>query len=477
VGVAVAHRGVLIDGSWVWLAVPGVLLSLRRRTGWTVVTVLVLGLLLGWWRGSVYMVKLSEFQTVAGQKITIVGTATADAVYDDHKQLSFDVKNPRVEATGQHLTGKVGVSGFGTNAVFAGDEMRLTGKLKMSRGGSYQAYMSYSQMEVIAHHPTIITEVRSRFVAGLQSALPEPAASFGLGLLVGQRNTLPDEVSEMLLMVGLTHIIAVSGYNLTVLLRASKNVLGNRSKKMSTLLALALIALFLMVAGSSASIVRAAMVSVLAIAAGYFGRSVRPLLLILLAASINAYMNPYYVWTDVSWYLSFLAFFGVLILAPLLLVRFPKRLQGSVMFTIMLESLCAEIMTLPYVLHIFGQMSFIGLISNVMVVALIPLAMLLSLVAGLAGMLVPSVVGWFAWPAVMLLTYMLDVVTLLSRIPHIFVENIGFALWQLVAMYVAVAILCLSLFKRNRSKYGTIGAMQINPVTGLAESKKASDLV
>jgi hypothetical protein len=112
-----------------------------------------------------------------------------------------------------------------------------------------------------------------------------------------------------------------------------------------------------------------------------------------------------------------------------------------------------------------------------MVVALIPLAMLLSLVAGLAGMLVPSVVGWFAWPAVMLLTYMLDVVTLLSRIPHIFVENIGFALWQLVAMYVAVAILCLSLFKRNRSKYGTIGAMQINPVTGLAESKKASDLV
>jgi len=104
----------------------------------------------------------------------------------------------------------------------------------------------------------------------VQSALPEPLASFGMGLLIGQRNTLPQEISQDLLMVGLTHIIAVSGYNLTILLRSAEKVSGKRSKRMATLLSLALIGIFLLFAGTSASIVRAAIVSLLSIAAGYY---------------------------------------------------------------------------------------------------------------------------------------------------------------------------------------------------------------
>src|SRR5690606_37841161 len=103
----------------------------------------------------------------------------------------------------------------------------------------------------------------------------------------------------------------------------------------------------------------------------------------------------------------------------------------SLVATVALESLCAELMTLPYVLHIFGQMSFIGLLANVLVVALVPLAMLLCLIAGLAGMLLPAIAGWLAWPARLLLTYMLDIADLLSHIPHIFVQGLTFSLSEL----------------------------------------------
>lgn len=454
-GIGLAQTGHLVETSWWWLSLGFLIFTLRRRNLWTLFWVVAFGLSFGWWRGGEYQLKLHDFSQYYGHKVTITAVAAQDAVYGKTKQLTFDANHIVVTSTGEHLTGKVSLSGFGENAVFQGDAVTATGKLYPSLG-SYQGRMSFAQLHVSAHHNSAISELRRRFASGVESALPEPLASFGLGLLVGQRNTLPQEISDQLLMVGLTHIIAVSGYNLTILLRASKNLLGKRSKKQALLLSLGLIFTFLLLTGSSASIVRAAIVSVLAIAAGYYGRQIKPLILILLAASITGFALPYYVWSDTSWYLSFLAFYGVMVLAPLIQRRLPKRFSSSIVLAIALESLCAEAMTLPFVLHTFGQMSFIGLISNVMVVALIPLAMLLTLIAGLAGMLVPMVAGWFAWPARIILTYMLDVAHILSNIPHVFVEHVGLSWIGMLFLYGIIAGLCYSLWMKARQKSAII---------------------
>jgi len=446
-GMGLAHYGSLVDASWALLFGGLALVLLRRKNVWTLLAVMLFGLSLGWWRGSLYMQHLADYQNYFGHKITIVATAGEDATYDSHKQLTFDTHNVVIQETGQTLTGKIGVSGFGAPAVFAGDRVQVSGRLYPGRG-SYQAKISFAAIDIVQPGHQLVPELRRRFVAGMQSALPEPLASFGMGLLIGQRANLPDEVYQSLLMVGLVHIIAVSGYNLTIILRASKGLLSKYSRRLSLLLAFALICVFLLFAGASASIVRAAIVSILSLLAAYYGRSVKPLVLIILAASITAWANPYYVWTDVSWYLSFLAFFGVMIVAPMMLVRMPKQWQSSLVLTVALESLCAELMTLPYILHIFGQMSFVGLVANVLVVALVPLAMLLCLVAGLAGMLVPAVAGWLTWPAVLLLTYMLDIANILSHIPHIFMQGLKFSLAELLLVYSLLSLVVWSLWRK-----------------------------
>jgi competence protein ComEC len=146
-----------------------------------------------------------------------------------------------------------------------------------------------------------------------------------------------------------------------------------------------------------------------------------------------------------------------MVVAPMILVRVPRRLHTSLIATVALESLCAELMTLPYVLHIFGQMSFIGLVANVLVVALTPLAMLFCLIAGLAGMLLPAVAGWLAWPARLLLTYMLDIADMLSRIPHIFAEGLKFSLLELLLVYVVAGLVIWSLWRKlTRQQLETI---------------------
>ncbi len=401
----------------------------------------------GMWRGATYQQKVHAYDALFKQKIVLTGTAQSDAVYDDRKQLTFTMSDVRVTAPhSQALIGVISVSGFGANAIFRGDEVRVQGALYPTLGGN-QARISFAMLTVLGHHETWLDTVRQKFVAGMQSALPEPVASFGLGVLIGQRNTLPADITQQLTHVGLVHVIAVSGYNLTIMLQAARRLLGKRSKFQATVLFIVLIVTFVVLTGSSPSIVRAAIVSLLSIAAWYYGRAIKPVTLLLLAAAITAIANPLYVWGNVSWYLSFLAFAGVMLLAPLISHRIFGAREPNVVLGVLLESLCAEMATLPYVLYIFGQMSLVSLPANVLVVALVPLAMLLALVAGLAGMWVPAIAGLFALPARYLLTYMLDAARLLSRIPHAFIEHIGFSLWQMLAAYVIVSGLLVILWR------------------------------
>src|SRR5581483_4964968 len=155
--------------------------------------------------------------------------------------------------------------------------------------------------------------------------------------------------------------------------------------------------------GFSASIVRAALVSILSLWAWYYGRRVKPMVLISLAAAITALWNPFYIWADLGWWLSFLAFFGVLVISPLITNRLFKKTPK--LFTLVfLETLSAELMTLPLILMTFSQLSIVALIANLLVVPLVPLAMLLSTVAGAAGFITPQIAGWLALPARLLLT-------------------------------------------------------------------------
>jgi ComEC/Rec2-related protein len=403
--------------------------------------VALIGVSLGSWRGEMYAPKLAEYNPHYYQKITLKVIAASDGVYDDNGQMAFEAGHIQLP-DGQKLIGKIQISGFGITSVYKGDTLLVTGKLYPTLG-SKQARLSYGQLQLLKRQPNHADVLRRKFAAGLQTALPEPIAPFALGILVGQRSTLPESVKQDLLMVGLTHIIAASGYNLTIILHGTRRLFVAHSKSIATFFSLSLIIVFLLMTGSSASIVRAAVVSGLAIWAAYYGRSIRPCLLIGLTAAVTAWVNPNYVWNDAGWHLSFLAFFGVLVLAPQVIRRLKIAKQDSIILLVAVESLCAEIMTLPYVLHVFNQISFVGLIANVLVVTFIPLAMLLSLFAGLAGMLAAAMAGWFAWPAKTILNYMLDVAHIFASIPNGFIENLKLSLIATAVIYAAICLLSL----------------------------------
>jgi competence protein ComEC len=446
-GIALARKTSLVPNFWLWILLPLLLLLRRKNLAYLIIVVLA-GTAIGLFRGAVYMQNVHRLNQLSGHKVTIEATATADAVYSTRSQIEFTANNAKLKPSGKPLAGSFKISGFGVPMVYRGDKVIVSGKLFPMRG-SNQGRIAYAQLERLGGSGSAINNLTRKFDAGMQSALPEPLASFGLGLLIGQRSNLPADITAALTAVGLVHIVAVSGYNLTIIVRAVGRLkLGSKYQKLAA--SLALIAAFVLVTGFSASIVRAALVSVLSLLAWYYGRHIKPMVLISFAAALTGLWNPFYVWGDLSWYLSFLAFFGVLVIAPVIAARFFKN-QPKLLTMVLLETLSAELMTLPLILMTFSQLSVVALIANVLVVPLVPMAMLLSAVAGAAGALAPQFAGWLALPARLLLTYMLDIVHMLSNIPSVLIHR-SINIAYMLGLYGLVLAIILVTYRKLPKK-------------------------
>jgi len=438
-GLGAARKLYVYPTLWL-LALAPLLLFVRKKNIISLLLVLCFGATVGLWRGGEYMRNVHQLQSLTERKVMIIATAASDSVYGKRGQVQFTGSGISLVYPYQSkLAGSFKLSGFGEQMIYRGDQVRVSGRLFPSRG-SNQATIAYAQLTTLSHGGSSIYNLTRRFDAGMQNALPEPQASFGLGLLIGQRNTLPADITAALTAVGLVHIVAVSGYNLTIIIRGvSRLKLGSKYQKL--VLSLLLIAGFVLATGFSASIVRAAIVSILSLWAWYYGRKIKPMVLITFAAAITALWNPFYLWGDTGWYLSFLAFFGVLVISPIISARFFKK-QPKLLTMVVIETLAAEVMTLPLILMTFSQLSVVALVANALVVPLVPLAMLLSAVAAGAGAIAPQFAGWLALPARILLTYMLDIVHIMASLPSVLIHrSIGLPYMLMIYIFVLVTLL------------------------------------
>ncbi len=155
--------------------------------------------------------QFQPIQALYSQHIVANVQVDSDAVYNERKELSFDTSrlNVRVPEYGE-LPGRLLISGFGEPIIFKGVLVQVEGKVYSTRV-SRQLRMSFADMEVLKSSGSPVDSMRRNFAAGMETALPEPQASFEIGLLIGQRSTSTDMVTATLSIVGLTHIIAVSG--------------------------------------------------------------------------------------------------------------------------------------------------------------------------------------------------------------------------------------------------------------------------
>ncbi|MDO5344050.1 MAG: ComEC/Rec2 family competence protein [Candidatus Saccharibacteria bacterium] len=424
-----------------WLLAGLVLLAplfiWRQTRVFMVPIVLLSGSLTGLWRGSLGQVGLEEYQSLIGQTVTLRGVVTEDPDID--KKGSTVLRLGQIQVAERSLPGLVWVTTTQSDAIKRSDIVTVKGK--MSQGfGAFAARLGRAKVEQVARPVPgdVAVGVRDWFSERVRRHVAENESALGLGFLLGLRRALPPELGEALKIAGLTHVIVASGYNLTILVRLSRRLFVRVSKYLSALSATAMILSFMALTGLSPSMSRAGLVAGLSLAAWYYGRTIHPLVLLPVAAAITLLVNPSYGWNDLGWQLSFAAFAGVMLLAPLLQRYFFGDKEPGTLRQIFGETLSAQIMTLPILVLSFGVVSNVALLANILILPLVPLAMLLTFLVGVLAE-VPLIAGLLAAPTEWLLGYMVTVGKWLAEQPWAQTE-LTIQWWQAAGAYIVIAL-------------------------------------
>ena len=281
---------------------------------------------------------------------------------------------------------------------------------------------------------------------------PDEASLLG-GITFGARSGFSQELREQMAASGTTHIVALSGYNITILVLAIFYVFNKFfSRRKTFYISIFTIVLFVLMVGGEPSVVRAAIMGFLALLAKEIGRLYDVKNAIVLTAAAMAVHNPTILVHDVGFQLSFLSLLGIVYLAPAIKNIFKFRDEGFLGWreTAVL-TLSAQLMVMPVLISIFGEFSLTAVLANILILAFIPLTMMLGfLLAAVSA--IYSYLGFFAAKLVgLLLGYEILIIKIFAglRLPLDFLAQSP--LMFAVVYYAAIAWFIYVFIPRDKS--------------------------
>jgi competence protein ComEC len=452
VGIALSrYHSDFAYAGWLFFGLSLAVLCLVIRRRYVLAIVIMAGLFVGLSRGGLSHVELQAYQPYLGAEATLSGTVSEDTALSSDGEQRIKLKNVQIDE--HELPGEVWLSTPSSAVMKRSDSMTVTGALSPGFGNFAAAMYRAELVEVKRiENVDIARDVRDRFADAVRSVIGDPQSSLGIGYLTGQRTALPEDLNENLRILGLTHIVVASGYNLTILVRFSRRLFSRVSKYLSVLTGFLLVFSFILVTGLSPSMTRAGLVTGLCLIAWYFGRTIHPFILLCFAAGLTALINPSYVWGDLGWYLSFAAFGGVLILAPLIIHYFWGENRPNSLMQIVVETSSAQLMTMPIIALAFGQYAPLAIVSNLLILPFVPFAMIATFLAGISSLSFGASGKWLAQPAELILGYMTSIVEYLATVP-IAIAEVDYSSAWLIASYALIATFALFLFRRTRHNF------------------------
>jgi len=324
--------------------------------------------------------------------------------------------------------------------------------------------VAYPRVSVLAHDQgsafrAALIDARASLSRALAAALPEPEASLAAGVLLGKRVDLPPNLTDDMNATGTSHLVAVSGQNVTLvaglLVAALAWAVGRRP---SAWLALAAIIGYSLLVGGEPSVLRAAIMGALYVIATALGRQNSGPIALALAGAVMTAIDPHAV-HEVSFQLSFAATLGLMTLGSPLVVRaqalaqrwptvsaFPLTRPTIELAAVTLSAIA---FTLPITAVNFQRVSLVAPLANLLAVpAFLAVAVTAAVTAALAAVLpaAASVLGWLAWPPA---AYMVAVVRLMADVPLASTEVSGLGTPHAIVYYGGLAAVVWLLGRRR----------------------------
>ena len=355
-----------------------------------------------------------------------------------------------------------------TAPIRGGDRLLLTGTIEKPWQGTedfdYPAYLASQGIAAVAPFPRVellreaegpgtwLAGARRALAHSLDAVVPEPQSAMGQALLLGNRDNLPDDLLEDFRATGASHLLAISGLHMTVVLgialAVSSWAIGRRRY---LYLVVPLVAMwgYALLAGMPPSATRAAIMGTVYLAAFALGRPRSVLPALGLAAAVMVAVNPG-VLSAPSFQLSFAAMAGIATLAEPVAARLravfgagdergdsPAPLVQLAASSAAL-TIAATVATLPLVAFHFERVSVVGLPATLVTLPIMPLVLVAHGAAGLAGLVSSELAQPFGWVAWIATAYLTGVVELIARLPGTAFQTGAVAPVLAVAYYAAL---------------------------------------
>ncbi|HUS71268.1 MAG TPA: DNA internalization-related competence protein ComEC/Rec2 [Anaerolineae bacterium] len=419
-------------------------------------------------------------------EVTVVGIVAEEPDVRD-RYVNLKVSASYLETEGQRhgVKGLVLVQTARHPSYAYGDELQIDGRLETPpelEDFSYRDYlarqgihsmMRYGRITVLSQghgdpfHRTIYA-LKGHLQETIARLFPEPSASLLTGILLGVETGIPRSLLEDFNATSTTHIIAISGFNIAIVGGAigllTRRFLGIYRSALVSVLA---IAVYTVLVGADAAVVRAAVMGTLSLIAIIAGRQTYALASLAAAAFVMTLWNPLLLW-DVGFELSFAATLGLVVLVrPMeegfraLLSRLQSEERAASIVRLLSEPLlitaAAQLAVWPITLYYFHRLSLVSPLTNFLIIPAQPAVMIVGGLATLLGALRPLLGQPVAWVAWLFLAYTIGIVELTARLPLTGLELGGFsagAMWLHYALFVGVVLAARQDRSRLREIWG-----------------------
>lgn len=341
-----------------------------------------------------------------------------------------------------------------------GDILSVNCKLEIPKNNeksnfNYRMYLAKDSIFYLCNNPEIknmdrnegnkfyagILKIKDKLNGNIMRLMPSPQSGLLSGLLIGGDNLLSKDYQNYFSTTGTTHIVAVSGYNVTIIAEYLM-ILGiflGLWRKQAFWFAVTGIILFVVLVGMPSSAVRAGVMGILLIWAVKNGRLGNAQNAVLFAAVVMLFINPLLLRWDIGFQLSFLATLGIVYVYPIcndFIIKKTPQWGVSTIIEILFLTLAAQVFVLPVLFVNFGKLSLISPLANVLILPIIPLTMLLGFAAVFFSFIFAPLSQVMAWLAFLPLKYETIVIKFLANIKYAAVDISNFSWLAVVLWYI-----------------------------------------
>lgn len=276
---------------------------------------------------------------------------------------------------------------------------------------TYKSEIKYEKRKSIY---TLPSKIKYKINDGLISVNKE-GGSFVSGLISGYKNGNDYDDKKIFNDLGISHILAVSGFNIGIIYLFLSVITKKLKKRLRYLIILLTCFLYTAIGGFEPSITRAFLMISISIIANILNRSYDTLNGIILSAFIMLLINSYYIY-NIGFILSFLATLGIILFNDDIKEKLPKwtnKIKDEVCV-----SLAAFIVTFPVVIWYRGTFSLVSILINIAIGPLISIITVLGFITSLIFLL--TGILYVLYPVVFLGDIFIKLTRVVSRMNILF---------------------------------------------------------